>query len=331
MKILFPLLLIITSPVVHADVFDGIKKLIQSKETNSAKNDHKGKCENLAKDVGPHEIIRKVDKNRYLAAVTTCKGKNNCTLEDTLVLETTSWNFNGQMPLTTDLWVEPTGKKVSVKDENGFDSEYALYRESEDCAVTGYINKYDKFAIAFAAKDGDLKLLKALELKGQDINIQDSNGVSVLDIAAEKKQTKIIEYLKSKGAKGGKVTITNNFVDALVEKKNIARAKEIMKNGLDVNANYESAPVLYMAVRFGDFEMVKWLAEHGAKIDATDEMGITSLIVAAHNGKKDMVQYLISKGANVNHVGDGKRTPASVAQAQGHNDIVKILKTAGAN
>lgn len=330
MKIFFPLVLVFMSSVVHADVFDGIKNLIQSKKESSAKNDLKGKCENMAKESGPHEIIRKLDKDKYLVAVTVCRSRNNCVLEDALVLETTSWSFSGKGILTKDLWVESTERKLSVKDKDGFDSAYAVYRESDECAVIGYINKYDKYAIAFAAKDGDLKLLKALESKGQDINIQDSNGMSVLDIAIEKKQLKVVEYLQSKGAKVGSAHKAEEFVAAL-SKNNLKLAKELMRNGLDPNAKHESAPMLYAVSRWGDLEMARFLVEKGAKIDATDDMKITPLIVASHNGKKDIVQYLISKGANVNHIGAGKRTPASVAKSQGHKDIVKILKTAGAD
>lgn len=329
MKIISSILLVLPL-TVHAGAIEGIKNWIKSKEESSAKNDHKGKCENLAKESGPHEIIRKVDKDRYLAAVTVCKSRNNCSLEDALVLEVETWDFKGRTMLTSDLWVEPTGKRVNVKDENGFDADYALYKESTPCAVKGMTEAYGKNAIAFAAKQGDLRVVKELVKQGQDVNMQDSSGVSVLDIAMEKNQKLVVDYLKSQGAKPGKSDVVKKFVVALT-KNDLKTAKDLMRSGFDPNVRFQDTTLLNIVCSYGDLEMVKYFSDHGAKIDEADSSDITPLIVASSNGKKEIVQFLINKGADVNHVADGDRTPASEAKKSGHKDIVKILKSAGAD
>lgn len=314
---------------------EGMKNLIKSKQENSASTDYRGKCENLNKEVGPHEILRKISDHQYLAGVDSCQGRSNCQFDDMIVVETVSTDFQGPSQLSGDLWVERLNKKIKVTDAAGFPADYVVMRESQRCAVEGSIQAHGQYAIAFAAKEGNLALVKDLvESKGQNVNVQDATGMSALDIAASKNRSDVLAYLKSKGAKPGKAQgqskLAEKFTESLTS-KNLKAAKEIMRSGLDPNAKHEGAPVLYIAVRFGDMEMIKYLAEHGAKVDATDEMNITALIVAAHNGKKEAVQYLISKKADVNHIGDGGRSPTSVAAEQGHNDIVKILKAAGAD
>lgn len=309
---------------------EGLKNLIKSSQESSAKNDFKGNCENLAKEYGPHEIIRKVADHQYLAGVRTCTNRSDCKWDDVLVVETESIEFSERTPLIKDLWVQRQNRKIKVKDEDGFDADYVVMKENFDCAVEGSIHVSGKHAIAFAAKDGNLALLKALEKKGQDINLEDDTGVSVLDIAQDKKRTAVVAYLKSKGAKNGSAKLTDAFVKALAA-KNIKGATEIMKNGLNPNAKYDSCPMLYVVVRFGNLEMLKWLVEHGAKVNAEDDQGVTPLIVAASLGKSEMVSYLMSKGADVNHVGNDHRTPASEAKANGHKEILSMLKAAGAD
>lgn len=286
-------------------------------------------CEKLGNKVGPHEIIKKIDQNKYLAAVEVCQSKNSCGYQDALVIETTVSDFKNAGFIVSDFWVEKSNKKEVVKDAKGFDDSYAVVTESVPCAVSGMIEDYKQYAIAFAAKQGNLPVVKELvEKHGQNVNIADSSGVSVLDIAREKKQAAVVDYLLSKGAKGDNSHLVKEFVEA-VQKKNLVKAKQVMKSGLDVNAKHtDSTTMLYVAAFSGDLEIVKYLVDHGAKVDATDNMKITPLIIASHLGHKTVVEYLISKGANINHVGDGKRTPTSVAQEAGHKEIVHIIKTA---
>ena len=325
MKYFVTALLVAASSAYAQDkTIEAIKKMATSGEDSRNQ-----KCQDIS---GVFHVIKKLGEDRYLIGEmyydnNEMYADRRYKFRDKKILEATRTVFNGKTQINNPLWAEMTNKKAPGED--GFD--VPVVKETMDCAVAGSLRDYDKYAIAFAAKAGDLDLVKALEAKGQSINVQDSKGVSVLDIARQHKRTNVVVYLESKNAKGGKVNLTNDFVDILVKKKNLAKAKEIMKNGLDVNAKYDGAPVLYIAVRFGDLDMVKWLVEHGAKVDAEDDMQITSLIVAAYNGKRDVVQYLISRGANVNHVGEGDRTPASAAAEQGHKDIVKILKAAGAD
>lgn len=321
-----------TTAFAEIGAIEGLKKMMKSHQENSEQNAFKGKCENLYKEDGPHEIMRKVGDHQYLAGVRACKSRGDCSWEDVLVIQTESIDFSESTMLTRDLWVERQSKKIKVKDRDGFDADYVVMKESFECTVEGSIHVSGKHAIAFAAKDGNLRLVKALEKRGQDINLEDDTGVSVLDIAEDKKRTDVVAYLKSRGAKNGSHNITDSYVKALATKKpNLILAKEIMKKGLNPNAKYDSCPMLYITVRFGDMEMIKWLVEHGAKVNEEDDQGVTPLIVAAQLGKKEVVKYLISKGSDVNHVGNDHRTPASAASDNGHTEIVSILKSAGAD
>lgn len=111
--------------------------------------------------------------------------------------------------------------------------------------------------------------------------------------------------------------------------KDFKTAKILMKD-LEPNLRYEGSPILQIAAVYGDTEIVKYLVEKNAKIDAVDEYNITPLIIACSAGNTEIVQFLISKGSNINHVTDKKKTALSEAKAHKHLDIVKILVAAGA-
>lgn len=154
--------------------------------------------------------------------------------------------------------------------------------------------------------------------------------VSIINIGCFNKSksgvTEFTEY-KPKISKDKKKEALN-FLTALVN-KDLKTAKKIMKN-IDPNLSYDSVPVIHMASLNGDVEIVKYLIEKGANIDAFDKNNCTPLIVASYEGKKEIVQYLISKGSNVNHIDNQKTTALSSATANKHQDIVKILIAAGA-
>ncbi|XP_065904061.1 26S proteasome non-ATPase regulatory subunit 10-like [Dysidea avara] len=56
---------------------------------------------------------------------------------------------------------------------------------------------------------------------------------------------------------------------------------------------------LHVAVRSGKEEIVKFLIEKGANVNARS-LGSTPLHVAVTNGREEIVKFLIEKGTNVN-------------------------------
>ena len=77
--------------------------------------------------------------------------------------------------------------------------------------------------------------------------------------------------------------------------------KYLVENGADINAkDYEEFTSLIRASINGHLEVVKYLVENGADINTKDHVGITPLIYASMLGNFELVKYLIGKGADVN-------------------------------
>ncbi|OQS07769.1 serine/threonine-protein kinase TNNI3K isoform X6 [Thraustotheca clavata] len=89
---------------------------------------------------------------------------------------------------------------------------------------------------------------------------------------------------------------------------------------------------LFDAASGGNLEQVKSLLTKGVNCNSyTNQVGDTSLYVAAENGHKDVVSTLINAGANIHQGGSYGWTPLLIAAENGHKDIVSVLINAGSN
>ena len=138
---------------------------------------------------------------------------------------------------------------------------------------------------------------------GVDINAKNSDGVSLLQLAAQVGQKEILELLISKGA--------------------------------DINTKdvVGWTPVIE-AARKGHKAIVELLISHGALLNTKDSLtGKSALHFAAALGHKEMVQLLISKGADVNIRSDALtfldifKTPLDMADDK---EIADLLRKHGA-
>ena len=67
----------------------------------------------------------------------------------------------------------------------------------------------------------------------------------------------------------------------------------------------------------GQLEVVKWLVEKGADVNATNKDGRTVLHSAADSGQLDVVKWLVEKGADVNATDKDGKTVLHMAAEQG--------------
>jgi ankyrin repeat protein len=82
---------------------------------------------------------------------------------------------------------------------------------------------------------------------------------------------------------------------------------------------------LQLAASSGHLEVVRFLLEKGAKIDAVDSEMRTALHLAAQNGHSHVVSLLKEKHANLKAEDTDGRTAAQLAEERGHYSIYKGL------
>ena len=95
------------------------------------------------------------------------------------------------------------------------------------------------------------------------------------------------------------------------------------------NSSRRRTTTLHNAAWRGDLELVRFLVENGADIDAKDVDGETPLHWAARQGHLAVVQYLVEQRADVNATNDHGTTPRALAAQGGHTDVVAYLRSKG--
>lgn len=103
----------------------------------------------------------------------------------------------------------------------------------------------------------------------------------------------------------------------------------LVKKGANVNQasnNAMKVAPLHSAVAIQNLEIVQFLLDNGAEINAAQESGVTALHSAAHHGNKAMVKLLLKHGADKNTSMKNGKTPLDFAKEDGHKDIVQLLQ-----
>jgi uncharacterized protein len=86
------------------------------------------------------------------------------------------------------------------------------------------------------------------------------------------------------------------FYPAIAGEREIA--EYLLENGAEINAGEGGNTALHGAVLFQQAEMVKWLLDHGAKIDALDYNGKTPLTLAVEKESEPIASLLREYGAS---------------------------------
>lgn len=150
-------------------------------------------------------------------------------------------------------------------------------------------------------------LVKDLELcPNVDWNQKNHRGTSALFLAASDGRWAVVRLLRKNGA---------NF---------------ICDNGADYYSVTNGGTALHVTSHAGQNDIIQDLLQHGAKLEAKDGVGCTSLVCAADYGHRHTVQLLLNKGADIN--AHGKLGSAlSVASGKGYIDIVQLLLNNGSS
>ena len=85
------------------------------------------------------------------------------------------------------------------------------------------------------------------------------------------------------------------------------------------------------ASRNGDVAKVKALLASGAKVEETDQHGVTPLYAACIGGHLKVMEVLLDQDANVNAKVEGGRTPLTGATWKGYIDAMELLLNRGAD
>ncbi|MGZ5871321.1 MAG: ankyrin repeat domain-containing protein [Bradyrhizobium sp.] len=162
-------------------------------------------------------------------------------------------------------------------------------------------------ALYFAAEGGRTSVAQRLIERGADVKLTGRSGISPVAAAAYAGNDAIVEALLANGAdeqapdQTGKTPIVYAAAGARLDV-----VKRLLARKMDINARYPNDLTLLMWAAGADekvpeaqaIEVVAYLLDAGAHIDARDDRGRTALMIAAEGGRAEVANLLLARGAD---------------------------------
>ncbi|WP_374699553.1 ankyrin repeat domain-containing protein [Wolbachia endosymbiont (group A) of Limnophora tigrina] len=193
----------------------------------------------------------------------------------------------------------------------------------------GYSDKKKSTLLSTAFLDNQENVVKALlAVDGINVNFQYQLDKTLLHLAIEKGNEKIVEALLNKGAR---VDLKDVYGKAplhlAIEKGDEKIVKALLNKGASVDLKdvYGKAP-LHLAIEKGDEKIVKALLNKGASVNLPDKSGSTPLHLAIRKGDENIVNALLAvKGIDVNLRDSSESAPLYLAAEKGKMEIVEAI------
>jgi ankyrin repeat protein len=224
-----------------------------------------------------------------------------------------------------------------------FDAAYAGHLEVvrylvEDCNVDPHItDSKGSSAISWAFQQKHDAIVQYLQMKGVPLQFSGKDGWNLLTEAVRRGTLDTVKDLvEAKGydvnhrTKGGWSSLSIACERGTTE--HIEILKYLVERGASLEARSDEGwSSLHVAATTERLPVMTYLLENGVDINIKDNFGVTPLQAAADSGKVSSVKFLVARGADLDAVNSFGATAVIAAVVQRQNQIVAALLKAGAD
>jgi len=191
-------------------------------------------------------------------------------------------------------------------------------------------------AVHFACETNHVDCLKLLIDNDADVNVINNDGRTPLHIAAENKNSKVVELLldvtRCKCDVTDNSTIPMRPYDIALKNGDWKSIKFFILRGADVNKKTPFGRPIQIAIDSGKTELIKTILKFKPRLNVTDQAGNTPLHLAVLAQVLLNVKALLKENnVNIDAVNGRGKTPLHLAAVNKKTEIVRFLVNSGAN
>ena len=109
---------------------------------------------------------------------------------------------------------------------------------------------------------------------------------------------------------------------------NLRRMRLLHFAGANINARGNCCTPLFLAAGEGRLDVVRYLLDQGADVNARERLGNTALAEATYYGHIAVIKELLFRGADINAIGEGG-TALDIALNRNHPAVADLLRHHG--
>lgn len=193
---------------------------------------------------------------------------------------------------------------------------------------------FGRTPLMHAANSGISSCVSLLINAKANLNVKDWNGRTAMMFAAIKSRSDCLDLLINAGADLSEEDFTGKTVLTWARESNVCvqrieaeAERQILTSPAD-GVSPPSAQPLMSAAFWGNGRCLAMLLEAGARVDATDNAGLSAAMHATSEGHADCLSLLIEAGANLSIESLSGATASSLARDGQHFDCASLIDSA---
>ncbi|EAY14926.1 ankyrin repeat protein, putative [Trichomonas vaginalis G3] len=182
----------------------------------------------------------------------------------------------------------------------------------------------------------DIETAKILLAHNADVNVENDNFLTPLQMAIQFENIEMVELLILHGANVN-VKEDDNWtpLHEAANRNNKELVELLVSHGAEVNAQdvTGATPLIMSAFKTNPVnkEIIEYLHMHGAEINKRDYKGFTAIFCAIQRACKETIEYLLLNGAEINIKNFASEYPIHLAIEYNSKEVLELLINHGAN
>jgi ankyrin repeat protein len=187
-----------------------------------------------------------------------------------------------------------------------------------------------QYLIHRAIANDEIELARALIAKRVNVNVEDANGRTPLEIAMKKSDARLAKLLIDSGANVFVKTYGDSMLYLAAKYGKPRIAAQLMAKRVNIHQkNYLGETALLVAIQQDQLTIARALLKAGANPHIKDENNNSPMGYALSKKDLSFVKMLIAKKVNINKISDSKESPLMTAVKSENIPLVKLLISNG--